>query len=280
MRANVIFGGLLISLLTAVSCADAYEAVLIPWSINPGDAFTLKITGVIPSNSPSASLNGKPLYLTPCGEGCLIAVGAVDVEAKPGVSKVLITNGTLKRHLPLVVKKTRFPRQSITLPKDKVILSPDDLTRADHEAERLQALWHNVTPPLWEGNFILPLNNDVSTLFGTKSIINRKKTSVHQGADIRGRKGEEVKASNKGIVVLAEELFFGGNTIILDHGQGIYTLYMHLSGFTVRLEDTVLRGDVIGFVGSSGRSSGPHLHFGVKVQETSVNPLSLIKLKL
>jgi murein DD-endopeptidase MepM/ murein hydrolase activator NlpD len=283
MRANHVLLSFLISLFTAASvpaCADAYQAALLPKSISPGDAFTLKVTGILPPDPPSASLKGKPLYFTPCGEGCLIAVGAVDVEAKPGVSKVLITDGKKKRHVPLVVKQPRFPRQSITLPADKVFLSPDDLVRADKEAVRLQSLWKTVTAPVWEGSFILPLNNNTSTVFGTKRIINRKKISIHKGTDIQGREGEKVQASNRGRVVLAEELFFGGNTVILDHGQGIYTLYMHLSGFAVRPEDMVSKGDVIGFVGSSGRSSGPHLHFGVKVQDTSVNPLSFTKLKL
>jgi murein DD-endopeptidase MepM/ murein hydrolase activator NlpD len=79
---------------------------------------------------------------------------------------------------------------------------------------------------------------------------------------------------------LAEELFFGGNTVILDHGQGIYTIYMHLSKFNVSPGDTVSKGDVIGLVGSTGRATGPHLHFGAKVTGINVNPASLINLKL
>jgi len=98
--------------------------------------------------------------------------------------------------------------------------------------------------------------------------------------DIRGKEGDRVAASNRGRVVLAEELFFGGNTVILDHGQGIFTIYMHLSSFNVKPDDLVSTGDVIGSVGSSGRSSGPHLHFGVKVLGISVNPVSFAKLRL
>ena len=127
---------------------------------------------------------------------------------------------------------------------------------------------------------MVPLKNDVSMGFGTKRIMNKKVVSVHRGVDIRGKDGEQIKASNSGRIVLAEELFFGGNTIIIDHGQGLYSIYMHLSKFNSELNDSVTRGDVIGYVGSTGRSTGPHLHFGVKVNTVNVNPFSLTKLKL
>jgi murein DD-endopeptidase MepM/ murein hydrolase activator NlpD len=97
---------------------------------------------------------------------------------------------------------------------------------------------------------------------------------------MKGLEGDKVKASNSGRVVIAEELFFGGKTIVLDHGQGIYTIYMHLLRMDVNAGDVVSKGEVIGFVGSSGRATGPHLHFGAKVLNMSVNPVSLWKLHL
>jgi murein DD-endopeptidase MepM/ murein hydrolase activator NlpD len=133
---------------------------------------------------------------------------------------------------------------------------------------------------MWEGKFIAPLENEISTVFGTKRVMNEKWTSVHRGMDIRGKEGEQVRASNSGKVVLSEELFYGGNTLVLDHGQGIFSVYMHLSGFNVKSGDIVSKGDAIGLVGSSGRSTGPHLHFGVKVVGINVNPVSLMKLEL
>jgi len=154
------------------------------------------------------------------------------------------------------------------------------MMRAKREDKRLKSICQIVSERLWEGKFILPLENDISTVFGTKRIINQKMISIHRGVDLKGQEGEEVKASNSGRAVLAEELFFGGNTIILDHGQGIYTIYMHLSKFNVKPEDIILKGDIIGFVGSSGRSTGPHLHFGVKVMDINTNPVSLAKLNL
>ncbi|MDH5767658.1 MAG: M23 family metallopeptidase [Nitrospirota bacterium] len=193
---------------------------------------------------------------------------------------IQVSIGEKKTNLDLAVRDTRFPTQQLTLPREKVFLSRADLKRVESEDERLKTIFETISDRLWKGKFMLPLKNDISTKFGTKRIINKKKVSIHKGMDIKGKKGEEVKASNSGRVVLAEELFFGGNTVIIDHGHGIYTIYMHLSRFNIKPEDIVLKGDVIGFVGSTGRSSNSHLHFGVKVININVNPVSFAGLGL
>jgi murein DD-endopeptidase MepM/ murein hydrolase activator NlpD len=137
-----------------------------------------------------------------------------------------------------------------------------------------------ITDRVWDGEFIQPLDNEVSTVFGVKRIMNKKKTSLHRGVDFRGKSGEPVRAFNRGRVVLADELFYGGNTVILDHGQGIYSIYMHLSKFNVKVNDILEKGTVVGRVGSSGRATGPHLHFGVKIRSINTNPLSFLELGL
>lgn len=261
-------------------CSLAFNAEVLPPEVMQGDAFVIKVKGLGNSGIPDAFLMGKRFYFNRCGEGCFIAVGAIGLEAKPGEYTVKIKDGEDVKDLKLILKRQIFPLIRLTLPANKVFLSPRDLERAEKEEEILASLWKIESEKLWEGNFIMPLENDILTAFGTKRVINRKKVSVHKGIDIRGNEGTEVRASNKGRVVIAEELFFGGNTLILDHGQGIYTIYMHLSGFSVRPGDIVSKSDIIGFVGSSGRASGPHLHFGVKVLSTNTNPFSLVRLIL
>ena len=263
--------------LIGYSYANAFQASLLPSRINPGDAFLIKVSGV---EIPAASLNGKGILFNSCGETCFVGIGAVGLETKPGRHMIHLRMGEKSMQLPLLVKRARFPTLFLTLPKEKVFLSPEDTERAEREEERLRLLWMTMTDRLWEGSFWLPLEHSISTAFGTKRMMNRKVTSIHKGVDIRGKEGDRVAASNRGRVVLAEELFFGGNTVILDHGQGIFTIYMHLSSFNVKPDDLVSTGDVIGSVGSSGRSSGPHLHFGVKVLGISVNPVSFAKLRL
>ncbi len=202
------------------------------------------------------------------------------METKPREYTVKLNVGKKKKDLNLIVKPGTFPEISLTLSPEKVFLSPEDQRKANQEAERLKSIWRKVSDRLWEGDFILPLENQFSTTFGVIRIINKEKISPHRGLDIKGKEGEEVRAANRGRVILAEELFFGGNTIVLDHGVGIYTIYMHLSKFNVKPDDIVSKGDVIGFVGSSGRASGPHLHFGVKVLNINTNPISFVELNL
>lgn len=276
---SITFLSLVFIFFVCVS-AHAFQAEVSPFEISSGEAFTIKVTGAKVSKPPIASLNRKQFYFSSCGEGCFIAIGAVGIETKPGVYTIALRAGRKKRNLHLVVKHTTYPTLSLTLPEDKVFLSTENLKRAKREAKKLRSICQIVSDRHWEGRFILPLENDISTVYGAKRIINRKMISVHKGVDIKGQDGMEVKASNSGRVVLAEELFFGGNTIIIDHGNGIYTIYMHLSKFNVKPQDIVSKGDIIGLVGSSGRSSGPHLHFGVKVMNMSINPVSLIKLNL
>ncbi len=126
----------------------------------------------------------------------------------------------------------------------------------------------------------MPLENEFSTAFGVKRIMNNVKESVHTGVDIRGKSGEPVRASNFGRVVLAGELFYGGNTVVLDHGQAIYSVYMHMSELRVAEGDLARKGEVLGLVGATGRATGPHLHYTVKVGPTSVNPVSITRLPL
>ncbi|MFA4828136.1 MAG: M23 family metallopeptidase [Thermodesulfovibrionales bacterium] len=271
---------LLIFLITlSVTHAEAFQSKVLPSNIYTGDAFMFRVTG-LDAAEPSAIFQKKALHFSKCGKGCFVAIGAVDIKSKPGVYLISLKTGKQKTELRLRVLKGSFKTIHLTLPEEKVTFSPEDLLRIDREDELLDSIWQIETERLWEGSFILPLPNPFSTPFGAKRIINKKTVSLHRGLDMQGKAGEAIQASNRGRVVLTEELFFGGNTLILDHGQGIFTVYMHMSGFNVKPGDIVSKSDVIGFVGSSGRSSGPHLHFGVKVMRVNANPVSITGLKL
>jgi len=268
------------ALLLTHSHAHAFSAKIIPSVVLPGDAFAVRLTGLGPQEEPSVFFDGREMYFDACGPGCYIGLGSTDIEARPGVYRMRISVGEKSVRRNLTVGKPRFPELRLTLPEEKVFPSPEDLERAGREDLKLKSLWRVGTDRLWQDDFIMPLENDVSTVFGAKRIMNGKKISVHRGVDIRGKAGEKVRASNTGRVVLAEDLFFGGNTIILDHGRGIFSVYMHLSSMIAAVGETVLKGDIIGLVGSTGRSSAPHLHFSVKFGERSINPVSLMNLKL
>jgi murein DD-endopeptidase MepM/ murein hydrolase activator NlpD len=271
---------IILSLFSTDSFAGPLHITISPRTISPGDPFIIKVTGgktIVPA---SASLNQTEFSFSSCGKRCSIAIGAVDINTKPRAYTVSVKMGNGVKKIKLFVKRKKFPKISLTLPEEKVSPGTGDLSRIKDEDERLKKIFQTTSERMWDGGFLPPLEHDVATVFGAKRIMNGTWTSIHRGMDIRGKEGDEIIASNKGKVVLAEELFFGGNTIILDHGQGIYTIYMHLSKFNAKPDDTVSKGDVIGFVGSTGRATGPHLHFGTKVMGINVDPASLMKLKL
>jgi len=260
--------------------AKALAVEVSPKKICQGDVFLVTVQGGAIAEPPSGSFAKQALIFSQCGDGRYCAVGAVDITTKPGRHTLRISAGKRNKNVRFSVKRARFPELRMSLPEEKVSLCPEDLKKVERENEQLQRIFETVTDRIWEGSFIVPLENDISTGFGTRRIMNRETVSVHRGVDIRGKEGEQIQASNNGRIVLAEELFLGGNTIIIDHGQGLYTIYMHLSKFNSDLNDSVSRGDVIGYVGSTGRSTGPHLHFGVKLNTISVNPFSLTRLLL
>ena len=267
------------TLLIATS-AYAMQVGISPQELFPGDPFVIKVLGAASSQKVSAFIGGREILFSSCGDSCLKGIGLVDPGAEPGESIVTTQAGPEKLFTSLYVTKANYPEQHLKLPDRQVTLSPEDKDRVNKEAAKLNQIWQLNTARLFEGGFIIPLPNPVSTGYGARRIFNNKTVSIHGGIDIRGSRGEEVRASNRGRVVLAEDLFFGGNTLIIDHGLGIYTIYMHLDRFEALSGNLISKGDLIGYVGSSGRSTGPHLHFGVKIMAANANPLSLIKLNI
>lgn len=268
----------LLFVLVLNAMAFAFEVNLYPENVYPGDAFIIRVTDT--HRKPIGVYNGKWLNFGDCGVDCYVAIGAVDLEEGDCNHRIAIAVRKEKIELALNVLSKEFPMVELTLQPEKVTLSPEDEERAEMEAEMLRAIWETDTDRLWKDDFMMPLDNAFSTAFGVKRIMNKVKTSVHTGLDIRGKTGEPVRATNRGRVVVAEELFYGGNTLVLDHGQGIYSYYMHLSEFGAEVGDVVEKGDIIGAVGATGRATGPHLHFGIKINETNANPLSVTMLPL
>jgi lysostaphin len=259
--------------------AFAFNVQVSPQKIKPGDPFLVKVF----SNpaKPEAKVNGKMLFFSECGKGCFQALGALDVNSTPGTYSIEVDVKGKRKSLAIDVLETEFPVQRLSLPEGKVFLSPEDQKRAEREAAVFRAIWKNITPERhWNGSFIMPLDNDFSTGFGVRRIMNKKKTSVHRGLDIRGNKGDKILAANTGRVVFVGDTFYGGNSVVIDHGLGVYTVYMHLSKVNVRDKDYIEKGSVVGHVGMTGRATGPHLHYGIKINAVTTNPVSVTKLPL
>lgn len=252
---------------------------VVPSEIDPGAAFIVRVKGA--AARPTGSAAGMALMFSPCGTGCYEAIGAVDKATAPALEEVAVRVGSSTYAAALRVRQKTFAVQHLSLPDDKVTPSPQDEARANREAALLKTLWaRHATPRLWQGNFLMPLANARSTEFGVERFMNGIKKNYHTGIDIEGSMGETIRAANSGRVALAQDLFYGGMTLVLDHGEGIYTLYMHTSRFLVALGDTVQKGQAIAEVGSTGRSTGPHLHFGVKVRALNTDPVSITALPI
>ena len=174
----------------------------------------------------------------------------------------------------------QFPVQRLTLPTPMVDLDPATERRANEETAVLRALYRTVTPErLWRGPFVRPVVTDEpGTGFGSRRVINGQPRSPHGGTDYAAPRGTPVVSANDGRVALVAEYFFPGRLVIVDHGLGLYTLYFHLDEAQVAIGDAVVRGQRLGTVGSTGRATGPHLHFGVQVGVARVDPERLLAL--
>ncbi|MEW6669671.1 MAG: M23 family metallopeptidase [Thermodesulfobacteriota bacterium] len=207
----------------------------------------------------------------------------VDLKARPGgypLSVRALPSGKESR-IQVSIKGKDYGERRLTLPREMVELDEPTLERVKREAEVLRrVLERSLTSPLWRGAFLRPCDGEVAGPFGRRSIINEQPRSPHSGVDLRGETGTPVKAINQGRVALTCEHFFSGRSVVIDHGGGIHSMYSHLDRIRVREQDRVGRGEVIGQVGSTGRSTGPHLHFAVRVNGARVNPLRLIELSL
>jgi len=210
----------------------------------------------------------------------------IDMDTQPSTyeMKIITKDGGSDIHLSnlsLKVEKVDFGIQKLSLPSSMVDLDRKTLERVNKEERRLNSLFLAFREErLWRGAFICPVEGELSGAFGFRRIINGQRRSPHTGVDLRVKEGTPVLACNSGIVALVKPLFFSGKSVILDHGWGFYSMYFHLSEVLAKEGNRVGKGAIMGRVGSTGRSTGPHLHWGIKMNGARVDPLSLLNLKV
>lgn len=204
----------------------------------------------------------------------------IPYQVRGNFSLTLYQNGKRLYFQSLPVWKKKYRVSKIWVKSRP--LTKELLARIRRENRLLRKIFSEITPKKFtETKLHPPLKKlSISTPFGAKRIINGKKRSIHWGTDFRAPAGTPVYAALSGRVVLAKNLYFTGNTVIIDHGAGIHTLYAHLSKITVKEGQEVKAGQVIGKVGSTGRSTGPHLHFGFYVADVKADPMIVMKEKL
>ncbi|MGC4114131.1 MAG: M23 family metallopeptidase [Myxococcales bacterium] len=233
--------------------------------------------------SAAASFGGAPVTMFAVGPSAFRGYAAVPIDHAVGpamvhvavVDEQMVTRSgtwTLELEDRSVVKKTITVNAKFT--------SPSAAQKAQMKADaKAIAQSYRVAfgPPLFKGNFVDPLGHERGSRFGEKRVFNGRTKSRHWGLDIDGDRGEAVHAANDGVVTLARPCFMSGWTVLINHGAGLFTGYFHFSKFAVKTGDVVKKGDVIGYVGSTGRSTGPHLHFAAKLNDTLIDPEALME---
>jgi murein DD-endopeptidase MepM/ murein hydrolase activator NlpD len=227
----------------------------------------------------------KPVPAFHAGGGWTTFLG-VDLDATPGqhAATAVLTHedGRVERREIIVrVLAKKFPTMPLKVEGKFVDLNKADLERSRRETEEVGAIYKRITTdPVPDEPFTVPIPGETSGKnFGERRIFNGQPRAPHSGADLRAATGTPVHATNRGRVVLAKTLFFTGNTVIIDHGLGIYSLYAHLSHIDVAKGELVKNGQVVGLAGATGRVTAPHLHWGMRVQGARVDPFSLVRAR-
>jgi murein DD-endopeptidase MepM/ murein hydrolase activator NlpD len=219
----------------------------------------------------------------PKGVSVWRALVGVDLEQAAGDYKFTVTGKSsdgkaVTCNASIAVRTGKFPTERLKVAPNFVEPNPEQAAKAAEDQKKLRAIYATVTPEkLWTGSFRTPLDGvKTGGNFGKRRVLNGKSNSPHSGVDLPSPTGTLVHAAQSGRVVLAEELYFAGNTVVIDHGFGVYTLYGHFSEIDAKVGDEVKAGDVIGKVGATGRVTGPHLHWGLEIDRARVNAMEIV----
>jgi Membrane proteins related to metalloendopeptidases len=243
-----------------------------PAGRSPGDAIRIEIPG---TQELQAELNGKTIRLFPQAGGSLLGLMPVPVAQKPGDYTLHIRDarGAEKQRMSVRIEDAHFPKQNIQVGKGTAGLKP-----LPGEMEAVGALRNSVTATrLWNEPFENPTPQCMNSLFGVARYHNGKPTgNYHKGVDLRSPAGTPIHAITDGVVHIAKMFRLHGGTVGLDHGQGLTSIYLHMSKIAVKEGDRVKKGDVIGYVGATGFATGPHLHWQLQVNGLPINPLEFL----
>jgi murein DD-endopeptidase MepM/ murein hydrolase activator NlpD len=233
----------------------------------------------------AAQFEGEPLHFDKDTAGTFVAYAGIPVEAHGTLSLPIAIqrSGGGVDSLAVKIPVTGYAFGSENLSVDPRFTDKPDsalAVRITREADAIRQAWLTAhqTPRLWQGAFQRPRPSRITGVFGTRREFNGVTQSRHLGTDFDGNVGSTIRASNAGVVTLVGDYYFSGNIVVINHGGGIATAYLHMSKVLVSPGDTVTRGQLIGLVGSTGRVTGPHLHWIAKYGTISVNPMSLLTL--
>jgi murein DD-endopeptidase MepM/ murein hydrolase activator NlpD len=275
----------LLSLLVAQPFAAAGTKIIWP---KPLEAFQGDLVEVRVGGEDLLEVDGllgkERIYFRSSQNGFYTALVGVDVEAKPATVKLILkatTSGGEQRQsvIPLKIKAKAFHKESFNVPPSFDQMSPEALAEIRREQAAFARSFANTAAErFWSLPFLRPVPQEASaSAFGSRRVVNGVPRAPHTGTDLSAPAGTEVVATNHGKVVLAGKYFFAGGSVVIDHGGGLYSMYFHLSEVKVEEGEMVRRGDVLALSGGTGRVTGPHLHWGVRLNNSRVDPLDLLR---
>jgi len=279
---------LILAWLLFVPSAEAENVQLIwdPAKVTPGSVVPIRVASPEKLLSCEAVVGTDRFPLFRKREGHFIALVGVELGIKESVIPVDLEIYPLEEEKPyrlrmdLKVRKSEEEAkvQNLSLPTGMVDFSSEQLQQISRDGQDLRESQAARTQErFWEKGFLVPVEGRITTGFGVRRVLNGQERSPHMGVDIAANRGTPIRASNSGKVFLAKDLYLSGKTVVVDHGWGISTLYGHLERISVSEGEEVERGQILGTVGTTGRSTGPHLHFGAYVRGVKVDPLKLVE---
>jgi hypothetical protein len=284
LRKTVLAGGLLLPILMFFSpreCIALTPGETISVSVSnsspeQGEPVLVEVAVAPPPDNVALVWKGRTFPLKKARAGRFLALIGIDLMEPPGNAALSISadrSGAAARlELELAVRGKAFPVQELSLPKKMAEFDAATLKRIRAEAESLEVLFAAVSADAWDLPFLPPVEDYRPEGFGSRRVINREPRSPHAGVDIRLPEGTPVRAMAAGSVAFSGERFFGGRSVVLDHGGGLFSIYYHLREAAVEEGRRVEKGELIGAVGSSGRATGPHLHFSVRAAGGRIDP--------
>ena len=219
-----------------------------------------------------------PLLSHPSDQSRKIALVPVNYRSEPGEKTLRISWGDKSKTIPIHVGKGEYASEAITVAPSKVTLNEKQKARTKKEYEEAMKVYNTFTRKrYWSSPFTHPMHSAITSPFGTARTYNGTLKSFHSGTDFKAAVGMPVNACNDGVVVIAQDRYYAGNSVVIDHGEGLYSCYYHLSKMDVNVGDTVRQNQQIGLSGKSGRVTGPHLHFAFILHGVQVDPLQLME---
>lgn len=252
-------------------------------AMRPGEVILLTIHPSQPVIAVSGTAFNETLHPWPADANAWSALAGIPLSTRPGSYTVALQAKTAEgrvgaARVPLTIAPGQFSSRRLTVDPQFVNPPASAMERIAAEAKAMADLFAHPTPDrVWRGAFRVPVPGQSTSSFGRLSILNGESRSRHQGADFRAAEGTDVHAPNGGHIAIVADYYFSGNTVIIDHGAGLFSLFAHFSKVRVGQGAMVRTGDVLGEAGATGRVTGPHVHWAVRLNGASVDPLSLLE---